>query len=49
MNFFSQFLDAVKKLETKESEAKKEKENLKGKKSRCHCEELNLKEKKQLG
>ena len=29
MNFFSQFLDAVKKLETKESEAKKEKENLK--------------------
>ena len=27
--FFSQFLDAVKKLETKESEAKKEKENLK--------------------
>ena len=28
MNFFSQLLDAVKKLETKESEAKKEKENL---------------------
>ena len=29
MNFFSQLLDAVKKLETKEREAKKEKENLK--------------------